>query len=100
MRPYGDVTRALQQAAQLGPAPARVLCERAQVGYGVGAYTCTRMVARGQLVRGEGWPALLALPPGGDGLGDALAELQARFWRGSQASASQDDGEAGGFACL
>lgn len=97
MRPYGDITLALAAAAAKGPAPARQLCERAQVGFGVGAVTCTRMVERGQLVRSEGRPAVLALPPGGDAMGDALAELQARFWRGGD----QAEPESGvGFATL
>lgn len=97
MRPYGDITLALKAAAADGAAPVRTLCERAQVGYAAGAYTASRMVARGQLVRGEGWPAALALPPGGDGLGDALAELQARFWRGTQVGTAS---EGDGFSCL
>ena len=99
MRPYGEITLALKSAAGQGPAPVRTLCERAQVGYQAGARTASRMVARGQLVRGEGWPAALALPPGGDALADQLAELQTRFWRGGKAGGMSDE-EAGSFACL
>lgn len=78
---YGAVALALREAAASGPAPVRVLCERAQVGYAAGRYTASRLVAAGQLVPVQpGRPMVLAVPPKGDELGDHLAALHRSFW--------------------
>jgi hypothetical protein len=66
MRPrgtFGAVVQALAAAAAQGPGTARELCERAQVGDGVGRYTASRMVARGELVAvSASRPMVLAAP--------------------------------------
>jgi hypothetical protein len=49
MRPLGDTSQALRAAA-VQPGTVRDLCARAQVGMGVGRYTASRMVQRGELV--------------------------------------------------
>lgn len=49
MRPLGEIAMALHSAA-LQPGTVRQFCERAQVAYGVGRYTASRMVQRGELV--------------------------------------------------
>jgi len=49
MRPLGDIARALLQHAGT-PGTVRQVCERAQVGYGVGAYTASRLLSAGLLV--------------------------------------------------
>jgi hypothetical protein len=45
----GEVAVAMLQAAW-PPAPVTHLCERAQIGYGVGRYTASRLVQAGELV--------------------------------------------------
>jgi hypothetical protein len=78
---YGGVALALRDAAVSGPAPVRVLCERAQVGYAAGRYTASRLVAAGQLVPVRpGRPMVLALPPAGEELADYLDALHRSFW--------------------
>lgn len=78
---YGGVAMALRDAAVSGPAPVRVLCERAQVGYAAGRYTASRLVAAGHLVPVQaGRPMVLALPPAGNGLADHLDALHRSFW--------------------
>lgn len=57
MRPLGEIALALHSAAT-EPGTVRQFCERAQVAYGVGRYTASRMVQRGELVMlGEHAPA-------------------------------------------
>lgn len=84
MRPrgsYGEVALALRTAAQSGPAPVRVLAERAQVGYSAARYTASRLVSAGDLVVvDEGRPSVLAVPPLGEALADKLDELHRSFW--------------------
>lgn len=80
---YGEVARVmLQKARDHGPGTVRVLAERAQVGYGTARYTASRLVSGGDLVvlDGSGRPAVLAVPPAGDALGDKLDELHRVFW--------------------
>lgn len=63
MRPRGEVSQALLHAAERGPATVRALAERALVGYGVAAYTASRMLSRGELAAvTERRPMVLALP--------------------------------------
>lgn len=89
---YGDVALALQRAAASGPAPVRVLCERAQVGYAAGRYTASRLVAAGELVPVQpGRPMTLALPPAGDTLGDHLDALHRSFWDQDAPGAAPDE---------
>lgn len=84
MRPrgsYGEVALALCSAAQSGPAPVRVLAERAQVGYSVARYTASRLVSAGDLVVLDGGrPSVLSVPPAGEDLADKLDELHRSFW--------------------
>ncbi len=90
MRPLGDIAQALIQHAGT-PAPVRLLCERAQVGYDVGRYTTSRLLQRGLLVlapdapavrQGRGRPAqlVMAAPAGADEEASAMALLQRSFW--------------------
>jgi hypothetical protein len=66
MRPrgtFGAVVQALAAAAAQGPGTVREICERAQVGEGVGRYSASRMVARGELVAvRDSRPMVLAAP--------------------------------------
>lgn len=84
MRPrgsYGEVAVAMLDAAGAGPATARVLAERAQVGYDAARKTASRLVQRGDLVVLEGGrPSVLAVAPAGESLGDKLDELYRSFW--------------------
>ena len=90
---YGGLAQALRDAAVSGPAPVRVLCERAQVGYAAGRYTASRLVAAGQLVPVQaGRPMVLALPPAGEGLADHLDALHRSFW--DQPGLTADEGAA------
>ena len=60
MRPLGDITKAMWEAA-LHPGTVRELAARARVGYDVARYTASRMVDRGQLAREPGTrPAVLS----------------------------------------
>lgn len=84
MRPrgtYGDVALALLAAADGGPGGVRELAQRAQVGYSAAAWTCSRLVARGELVADRtARPAVLARPD--DVISDvdeAMARLE-RAW--------------------
>lgn len=100
-RPRGDVSRALLQAAKAGPAPVRVLAERALVGYSAARYTATRMVDRGELAcLSNGRPAVLGLPRAPA----AVAQRHASFWEVWQLPASCLAARAadapGGFDCL
>lgn len=88
MRPigsYGDIARALLEAAEHGHAPVRVLAERAVVGYGAAAYTASRLLERGELVVVQpGRPAWLGVPDadtrrGADGAGVTLAQVSAAW---------------------
>lgn len=86
MRPrgtYGDVALALLAAADGGPGGVRELAQRAQVGYSAAAWTCSRLVARGELVADRtARPAVLARPDGviSDGdVDEALAQIE-RAW--------------------
>ena len=49
MRPLGDIARAMLQHAGT-PGTVRQVCDRAQVGYQVGAYTASRLLSAGLLV--------------------------------------------------
>ncbi len=85
MRPrgsHGEVAMALRKAAaDGGPAPVRVLAERAQVGYSTARYTASRLVDAGYLVLlDDARPSVLAVPPSGDTLADKLDELHRQFW--------------------
>lgn len=78
---YGGVALALRHAASIGPAPVRVLCDRAKVGYAVGRYTASRLMQAGELVQERpGRPMVLGLPPEGDELADHLDALHLVFW--------------------
>lgn len=85
MRPrgsYGEVAQAMLAAAKRGPGPVRELAQRAQVGYGAAAWTCSRLVARGELVADRSVrPAVLARPDddAANDVEEALAELE-RAW--------------------
>lgn len=84
MRPrgsYGDVALALRDAASASPGTVAELAQRACVGYGAARYTASRLVRAGDLVVVDGGrPAVLSMPPGGDGLADALGMLERSFW--------------------
>ncbi|HNB45104.1 MAG TPA: hypothetical protein PLL72_12965 [Burkholderiaceae bacterium] len=89
MRPrgsYGGVARALLCAAEAGPGSARELAARALVGKGAAAWSCSRLVARGELVvldPGER-PATLARPADlveqPETVAAALDRLERAFW--------------------
>lgn len=83
-RPPGEIRVALLEAARAGgPATALELAHRAQVGRRNYAYTCTRLVAAGELVVIQpGRPAVLGVPEPRQ-VEQAGAELQAVFlaWR-------------------
>lgn len=91
MRPPGDYAQALYRAAST-PATVRDHCERAQVGYGVGRYTATRMLQRGDLVRvpatssaprcGPGRPPMVVVAASAvrDGLDAVTQVMQTSFW--------------------
>lgn len=88
MRPMGEIAIALKRAAGEGPATVRDFAQRAQVGLQAAKYTCSRLVARGDMVRlSEGRPAILALSAEGAcvtaGAEDSqsLRELHALFFR-------------------
>lgn len=55
MRPLGDIARALLQHAGQ-PGTVRQVCERAQVGYQVGAYTASRLLSAGLMVADDDAP--------------------------------------------
>lgn len=81
MRPVGDISMAMCKAAEIGPGTVRDLACRAQVGYGLARCTATRLVQRGDLmVVGAQRPMVLAVPPAGDALADALHVLHCSFW--------------------
>jgi hypothetical protein len=87
MRPLGDIARALLEHASQ-PGTVRQVCERAQVGYGVGAYTASRLLMTGRLERaeapaqraGRGRPAMLVQAAAPEDDESALAMLQRAFW--------------------
>ena len=81
MRPVGGVAVAMRAAALSGPATVRELADRAHVGYDLARCTATRLVQRGDLmVVGAQRPMVLAVPPAGDALADALHVLHCSFW--------------------
>ena len=81
MRPkgsYGDVTRALLQAAQQRPGTVRELAQRSQVGFDVARKAASRLKAAGELEPiSEGRPEVLA--PVGDRSGESVLILD-RLW--------------------
>lgn len=90
MRPLGDIARALLHHAST-PGTVREVCQRAQVGYSVGAYTASRLLSAGLLApaadapaparQGRGRPPMVvqAAPAEPDDE-SALATLQRAFW--------------------
>lgn len=81
MRPMGEISRAMMDAAAERPGTVRELAARTQVGYDAARYTATRLVDRGQLVRvSDERPVVLALAPAGDELAATLQELHHSFW--------------------
>ncbi len=68
MRPVGDVAQALFSAAAV-PGTVKEFCRRACVGYGVGRYTASRMLRRGELV---------AVPAASGGPAAAAAAMRGR----------------------
>lgn len=59
---FGEIGRAMVNAAASGPASVRELAERAQVGYDAARYTASRLVRMGALeVAEEGRPVVLAI---------------------------------------
>lgn len=75
---YGPVALALCDAASSGPGAVRDLCARAQVAYGTGRYTASRLVDAGELVvLRPGRPAVLGRPDAArhSAVQDALAVL-------------------------
>lgn len=89
MRPrgsYGEVARALLTAADAGPGSVRELAARALVGHGAAAWSCSRLVARGELVvlDPDERPATLARPAAepeaADAVGAAFVLLERNFW--------------------
>ena len=90
MRPLGEIAQALRSAA-VEPGTVRQICERAQVAYGVGRYTASRMWQRGELVEhgepaparpGPGRPAsvLVAAGAGPQPVCDLGVVLSRSFW--------------------
>jgi hypothetical protein len=85
MRPrgsYGEVAQALLASADNGPGQVRQLAQRAQVGYAAARVSCSRLVARGELVVLDGGrPAVLARPHDAvTTVDEALADLE-RAWQ-------------------
>jgi hypothetical protein len=98
MRPLGEISMALHEAAASSPGSVRDLAYRAQVGYDAARYTASRMVDRGELVIvQQGRPAVLgvatAQTPGGDELASALDDLHRSFWSGAMPQAERDDSD-------
>lgn len=56
MRPLGEIARAMLDHAST-PGTVRQVCERAQVGYSVGAYTASRLLSAGLLAPATDAPA-------------------------------------------
>jgi hypothetical protein len=81
MRPLGELAQALLNHAA-APGTVRQLCERAQVGYGPGRYTASRLLAAGQL------RAVDAVQ--GSGPGRPAAVVQAAAVRTAPAPAAAD----------
>ncbi len=80
MRPRGEISCALQEAARQGPGTVAEICHRAQVGMSAGRYTASRMVDRGDLVvLNDGRPAVL------------VAADVAAAWRPAEHAASVND---------
>lgn len=88
MRPLGDIARALLEHAST-PGTVREVCQRAQVGYAVGAYTASRLLMAGKLERaeapapartGRGRPPMLVQAAQPEDDDSALATLQRAFW--------------------
>lgn len=82
---FGEIGRAMVNAAASGPAPVRVLAERAQVGYDAARYTASRLVRAGVLaVAAEGRPVVLAVPEHAPGAApepmEELAVAIRSFW--------------------
>jgi hypothetical protein len=84
MRPagtFGDVRQALCKAAASSPGSVRELATRAQVGFGTAAYTASRMVSDGQLVRlTDSRPAVLGLPDEVPTMAARMEDLRRSFW--------------------
>lgn len=89
MRPLGDIARALLQHAST-PGTVREVCQRAQVGYQVGAYTASRLLSAGLLApapdapapvrQGRGRPPMVVQAAQPEDDDSALATLQRAFW--------------------
>lgn len=88
MRPPGDITRALADAAR-EPGTVVQLAQRAQVSLAAARYTASRMVGRGELaVVLDGRPAVLSVPQAAtqpidrsaSGLMEALDAIGRSFW--------------------
>jgi hypothetical protein len=88
MRPLGDIARALLEHAGT-PGTVREVCQRAQVGYAVGAYTATRLLMTGRLERaeapvharaGRGRPPMLVQAAQPEDEESTLSTLQRAFW--------------------
>lgn len=81
---YGEIGRAMVNAAASGPASVRELAARAQVGYDAARYTASRLVRLGALeVAEEGRPAVLSVPAAPRQEHEPLEELGAAirsFW--------------------
>lgn len=75
----GEVAQAMLQAAW-PPAHVAHVCERAQVGYGVGRYTASRLVQAGELVvlAVDPQPGRPGRPPAVVASREALQRQQAR----------------------
>lgn len=83
---------ALRQAATSAPGTVAQLADRACVGQSVARYTASRLVRAGELVPvGGSRPAVLAMPPQGDGLGDALVILSLSFWGDGPSTPGEPD---------
>lgn len=79
---YGEIGRAMLDAAGAGPAPVRELAARAQVGYSAARYTASRLVSAGALrVVDEGRPVVLGpVLPDEDDAEPLEAVMRRSFW--------------------
>lgn len=80
---YGEIGRAMLDAAGSGPAPVRELAQRAQVGYAAARYTASRLVSAGALrVVEDSRPVVLAAawPDDDDDAVPLEQVLRRSFW--------------------
>lgn len=103
MRPIGEISRVLLEAAAVQPGTVLDLAARTQVGFDAARYTATRLVQRGDLVRlSDGRPAVLGLPCQADAMPAAEPAAEPAAWDGWRAAPDTPLGQLreDAFACL